>query len=110
MLSIVFIARAEPYFIEGDIVIVEGAKLDTGFFVWDPNAEVEDSTETPESVDTSPIENETRVSEDSESRMSSAKEIVEKVPESVQNNIPGSPWESVIVAFVVVFILLTRKN
>jgi hypothetical protein len=42
--------------------------------------------------------------------MSSAKEIVDKLPESVQNNNLGSPWKLVIVAFVVVFILLTRKN
>ena len=112
---------SEPYLVNNSIALVEDGEMSSGFLVWDPNAEVDGSTETPEPGDGSSSENNTGVivdvdsltssaSELIDSVSSSADELVESLPEEVKQQIPGFPVSSLVAAFMVVFVLFSRKN
>ncbi len=99
----------EPYLVNNSLVLVEAGWFDTGFLVWDPDADTGSSGETPDTDDASQ-ENGTTVVEEIDEAASTAVELLDKLPDSMREGIPGFPWASVIVALVVVFILLPRKN
>ncbi len=99
----------EPYLVNNSLVLVEDGEFDTGFLVWDPDADKGSSAETPDTDDASQ-ENDTTIVDEIDEAASSALELLDKLPDSMQEGIPGFPWASVIVALVVIFILLPRKN
>jgi hypothetical protein len=99
----------EPYLVNNSLVLIEAGWFDTGFLVWDPDADTGSSGETPDTDDASQ-ENGTTVVEEIDEAASTAVELLDKLPDSMREGIPGFPWASVIVALVVVLILLPRKN
>ena len=96
-----------PYLVNNSAVLVEGGEFDTGFLVWDPDAD--GSGETPDTDDVSQ-ENETTIIEEIDEAASSALELMDNLPDSMRESVPGFPWASIIVALVVVILLLPRKN
>ncbi len=100
--------KTGPYFVNGDLVRVEAAQLDTSFWVYDPDAE--DSGEiNEEKPDLVSDENVTLVDKVKDTITSSAEEIVENLPEEYTQNIPGYSLYSLVVGLLVYF-LFNRKN
>jgi len=102
--------KTGDYFVNGDLVRVEAAQLDTGFWVYDPDAEgsgeiIEEEPNSVSGLD----ENVTLVDKVKNSITSSAEEIVENLPEEYTQNIPGYPIYS-LVAGLLVYFLFNRKN
>jgi len=47
---------------------------------------------------------------DSDSPTSAAEELVDLIPNEVKQQIPGFPFSSMLLGFVVIYFLVSRKN
>lgn len=89
------------YLVNNSVVLVEDLVYNYRFFVFDPQDEVDTSSSESET----PIQSNNTISEKVDELSSSAKEIVDRLPEEVKKGIPGFPIASVLVALAVVWVI-----
>ncbi len=95
----------DAYLVNNSIVLVEPLNFESGFFIYDPDATTENTGEDKPSPD-----EDTNTTEIIDSITSKADEVIESLPESVKQGIPGYPVTSILAALAASYVLVKRRK